>query len=412
VGLSVLCWGIAVGWVLLFDVGALPAVAVPDPVAREDSDGLSALTIPDRIGKGETLSTVLQRNGFSAADVHGLAGALETVMEVRRLRPGDEVEIRYGAGDSLEAVLIHRGPTDVVRAAPSQSGWSASFLDVPTERRTVALAGVLRDNLFLSIGRLGESAALTIAFANVFAWDFDFHSQSREGDLFSMVVEKIYRDGTFVGYGDLKAARYVSYLSGERTLSAFLYQDPSGQRDYYDADGKSTRKAFLRAPLEFQRISSGFSYSRLHPVHNRRMPHLGVDYAAPEGTPVYSVASGVVTDRGHRGGGGNTVAIRHAMGYTTKYLHLSRFARGLAVGTRVEQKEVIGYVGATGTVTAAHLDFRLYRHGKPVNPLTQIFPPGPPVPEEFRSDFAVRQALLEQQLDAPRPGSEIALAVD
>jgi murein DD-endopeptidase MepM/ murein hydrolase activator NlpD len=128
------------------------------------------------------------------------------------------------------------------------------------------------------------------------------------------------------------------------------------------------------------------------------MPHLGVDYAARKGTPVYSVAAGVVVDRGWRGGGGNTVTVQHAMGYTSKYLHLSKFAKGLTVGTRVAQKEVIGYVGDTGTATAAHLDFRLLRHGKPVNPLTQIFPPGPPVPAEFRADFDARKAALEVSL--------------
>jgi murein DD-endopeptidase MepM/ murein hydrolase activator NlpD len=183
-------------------------------------------------------------------------------------------------------------------------------------------------------------------------------------------------------------------------FSAFLYDDPAGHRDYYDSDGKSLKKAFLRAPLDFDRISSGFSYSRLHPVHRRRMPHLGVDYAARKGTPVYSVAAGVVTDRGWRGGGGNTVTVQHAMGYTSKYLHLSRFAKGLTVGTRVAQKEVIGYVGATGTATGAHLDFRLLRHGKAVNPLTQIFPPGPPVPPEYRADFESRRAELEMLLGA------------
>jgi murein DD-endopeptidase MepM/ murein hydrolase activator NlpD len=211
-------------------------------------------------------------------------------------------------------------------------------------------------------------------------------------------VEKLYREGEFVGYGDLKAARYVSNLGGEHVFSAFLYDDPEGRRDYYDSDGKSLKKAFLRAPVDFDRISSGFSYSRLHPVYHRRMPHLGVDYAARKGTPVHSVAAGVVVDRGWRGGGGNTVTVQHAMGYTSKYLHLSRFASGLTVGTRVAQKEVIGYVGDTGTATAAHLDFRLMRHGKPVNPLTQIFPPGPPVRQEFRADFDRKKAALESQL--------------
>jgi murein DD-endopeptidase MepM/ murein hydrolase activator NlpD len=318
---------------------------------------------------------------------------------VRRLRQGDEVEIRFGS-EGAQSVVVHHGELERVFLLRSDLGWQSERTAVDIERRAFALSGTLEDNLFVSMTRLGEEAALTVSFANVFSWDFDFHTQSREGDRFSLVVDKLYREGEFVGYGDLKAARYVSSLDGARVFSAFLYDDPTGRRDYYDADGKSLKKAFLRAPVEFDRISSGFSYNRLHPVHRRRMPHLGVDYAARKGTPVYSVASGVVTDRGFRGGGGNTITVQHAMGYTSKYLHLSRFAKGVGVGTRVAQKEVIGYVGDTGTATAPHLDFRLLRHGKPVNPLTQIFPPGPPVPEEFRADFDTARALLEARLVA------------
>jgi murein DD-endopeptidase MepM/ murein hydrolase activator NlpD len=246
----------------------------------------------------------------------------------------------------------------------------------------------------------------------VFSWDFDFASQSRTGDRFSLIVDKLYDEGEFVGYGQLHAARYVSSLPGGRSFDAFHYEDPTGRRDYYDSLGNSLRKAFLRAPVDFERISSRFSYSRLHPIHHKRMPHLGVDYAARKGTPVYSVAAGVVVDRGYRGGGGNTITVRHAMGFTSKYLHLSRFARSVSVGTRVEQKEVIGFVGDTGTATAPHLDFRLLHHGRPVNPLTQIFPPGPPVAEEFRVDFEARKAALARKLATLDPKRAVVTTDD
>jgi murein DD-endopeptidase MepM/ murein hydrolase activator NlpD len=393
----------------VFRLGPLPEVAsaaVADlPEERQES---GVLTIPDRFGRGDTLSSVLSRNGFDALEVHEMGRALSAVLDVRRLRQGDEVEIRFGIGGA-DAVVVHHGELERVHLLRSEAGWQSERTVFDLERRTVALSGVLEDNLFVSMRRLGEEAPLTVAFANVFSWDFDFHTQSRAGDRFSVIVQKLYREGAFVGYGDLEAARYVSSLGGERVFSAFLFDDPSGRRDYYDADGKSLKKAFLRAPVEFDRISSGFSYSRLHPVHRKRMPHLGVDYAARKGTPVYSVAAGVVADRGWRGGGGNTVTVQHAMGYTSKYLHLSRFAKGLAVGTRVAQKEIVGFVGDTGTATAPHLDFRLLRHGKPVNPLTQIFPPGPPVPAEFRSDFDARKLELESKLAlAERRGPMVA----
>jgi murein DD-endopeptidase MepM/ murein hydrolase activator NlpD len=373
------------------------AAATPASIAPEREEDLM---IPDRFDRGDTLSSVLARNGFDGVEIHEMGRALAAVMNVRHLRQGDELEIRFQEG-AVASVLLQCGDLTRVLLVRSDAGWQSERTAVDVERRTVALSGLLEGNLFFSMAKLGESPPLTVAFASVFSWDFDFHTQSRRGDRFSLIVEKLYREGEFVGYGDLEAARYLSRGDGpgdEHAFSAFLYQDPNGRRDYYDAEGKSLRKAFLRAPVAFERISSGFSYNRLHPIHGRRMPHLGVDYAARTGTPVYAVAAGVVVDRGYRGGGGNTVTVRHQMGYTSKYLHLSRFAKGLRAGRRVEQKEVIGYVGSTGTATGAHLDFRLLRHGKPVNPLTQIFPPGPPVPAEFRADFDSRKAVLEERL--------------
>ena len=410
--ISVAVWAVLAYRLGIGSVGELPAVEPTGDRVRAARVALVAVphlqtvVIPDRLGRGETLSSVLSRNGFSAAEIHDIARALSAIMNVRHLRAGDELEILYdgngGEPTTIRLKSLNQGDLRCVELTRSELGWQSLSEEIELTRRTVSLSGTLEGNLFTSISRLGEGAPLTIAFANVFAWDFDFYTQSREGDRFSLVVEKLYREGEFVGYGDLRAARYLSYFSGERVFSAFLYEDPSGTRDYYNPEGKSMRKAFLRAPLDFQRISSGFSYSRLHPIHKRRMPHLGVDYAARTGTPVYSVAAGVVTGRAFTKGGGNTVTVRHAMGYTTKYLHLSRFAKGLGVGRRVEQKEVIGYVGMTGSATGPHLDFRLIHHGKAVNPVTQIFPPGPPVAEEFFSDFQERRARLAKQLDSRR----------
>ncbi len=410
--LSVASWAVVAGWLGVSHIGELPAVAPPRAADRADSLFPATTGIPDRLRRDETLSTVLTRNGFSSTDVYEIARALSAVMDVRHLRAGDEFEFHYDlTSGAASRIQIHRTALRQIALTRSKLGWQSESEEVELTRRTVSLTSVLVDNLFASMSRLGEGAALTIAFAKVFAWDFDFHTESRNGDRFSLVVEKLYHEGEFVGYGELRAASYVSYSSKERVFSAFLYEDPAGNRDYYDPEGKSMRKAFLRAPLDFERISSGFSRSRLHPIHKRRMPHLGVDYAARSGTPVYSVAAGVVTGRNFTKGGGNTVTVRHAMGYMTKYLHLSRFARGLAVGQRVEQKEVIGYVGMTGSATGPHLDFRLIHHGKAVNPVTQIFPPGPPVPGEYRADFESRKEQLARQLEAPRRAGR-AVAID
>ena len=357
------------------------------------------LVVPDRVRRGDTLATVLLRNGFNALEVHQMAAALTPHFNPRHLRPGDEVEIRYADSGDVEAVWIHRGTLETYEIRSEPDGWVGDQLSIVIEHREIAHQGSVQGSLFESLESMGESAPLVIAFAEVFQWDFDFYTQSRPGDRFSFLVEKLYRDDRFAGYGDLLAARYVS---GHANLSAFLFVDPDGKnKGYYDPNGKSMRKAFLRAPLKFQRISSRFSYSRLHPVHRRRMPHLGVDYAAPQGTPVHSVAAGTVTGISTKGGSGRMVTIRHAMGYESKYLHLSRFAKGLRTGKRVAQKQVIGYVGSTGLATGPHLDFRLIRHGKPANPLKQIYPPGPPVAVEHMDAYLERVKELAARMSSP-----------
>ena len=396
----------AVALVVLLQQVPLDLPAPPRFESAPESSSEPYLSIPDRMRRGEALASLLHRNGFTAREVHDLAEALSQHMNIRHLRPGDEVEIFYGRDGEAESVQVSRGAFEAYEVRRESDGWVGEPVQVELERREVVRHGRLRGSLFASMGRMGETAVLVIAFAEVFAWDFDFYTQSRPGDHFSLVVDKLYLDGKLVGYGDLKAARYVS---GNTDLAAFLYQDPTEKKDFYDINGKSMRKAFLKTPLKFQRISSRFSYSRLHPVHKRRMPHLGVDYAAPTGTPVYSVASGVVSGISRKGGGGNQVNIKHAMGYISKYLHLSRFARGLRVGKRVQQKEVIGYVGSTGVATGPHLDFRLVRHGEHVNPLKQIFPPGPPVPDDYMPDFRRKMGLLANQLNLPA-GVQLAAA--
>jgi len=405
-------YGVGVFAVMAWQQVALPGVPSPPPPVEPESRTIQPvetpwLVFPDRIGRGETLAALLQRNGFSPYQVHQVSEALSPHLNLRHLRPGDEVEIRYAGAGEVEAIRVNRGLLETYEVRPEGDGWAAGQLSIVIEHREVARHGTLQGSLFASMESLGESAALVVTFAEVFAWDFDFYTQSRQRDRFSVLVEKLYRDDGFVGYGDLLAARYVS---GDTTLAAFLFDDPSGHKGYYDAEGKSMRKAFLKTPLRFERISSRFSYSRLHPVLGTHRPHLGVDYAAPTGTPVHSVAAGTVVGISTQGGSGRMVSIRHAMGYESKYLHLSRFAQGLRVGNRVEQKQVVGYVGSTGLATGPHLDFRLVRYGKPVNPLTQIFPPGPPVAEEYMEAFRRRVGELAIRLDPAAEAPRLANA--
>jgi murein DD-endopeptidase MepM/ murein hydrolase activator NlpD len=249
---------------------------------------------------------------------------------------------------------------------------------------------------------LGERAELVQAFADIFAYEVDFSTQTRPGDEFRLVFEKFYDQNGFVEYGNILAAQY---RTDERDHTAIRFEDEHGERaGYYTPDGRSVRRSFLRAPVNYTRISSGYSLSRLHPIFKRRRPHEGIDYAAPSGTPVWSVGDGVVVFQGWSGGFGRLLKIRHANGFVSYYGHLSRFANQTRVGTRVKQKQVIGYVGATGWATGPHLDFRLQRNGRFVNPLQTKFPHGEPIGVEDRERFeSIRDGLLAE-LRQTEPG--------
>jgi murein DD-endopeptidase MepM/ murein hydrolase activator NlpD len=223
---------------------------------------------------------------------------------------------------------------------------------------------------------------LALNLSDIFAWTVDFFGLQK-GDRFMVVYDEVYIDTTFVEIGRIHAA---GFISGKNVSHAFYFvQDSIGS--YWDASGNSLKRAFLKAPLKFSRISSHFSYARKHPILRIVRPHTGVDYAAPAGTPVMSIGDGTVIAKGFNGGGGHTVKIRHNSVYTTAYLHLSKYGEGVNVGSRVSQGQVIGYVGSTGTSTGPHLDFRVWMNGKPINPLTVESPPVEPIRESNKAMF-------------------------
>jgi murein DD-endopeptidase MepM/ murein hydrolase activator NlpD len=234
----------------------------------------------------------------------------------------------------------------------------------------------------------------------IFAWDIDFHTDLRAGDTFRVLLDERYRDGKFVGYHRILAAEMVNQ---QRLLQAVYYVAPEAQSTYYRPDGTPVRRMFLRSPLQYTRISSQFSHHRFHPVLGQYRPHLGIDYAAPTGTPVRSVADGVIAWAGMKGASGNMVEVRHNSIYSTFYLHLSRFASEVHVGKRVVQGEVIGYVGSTGLATGPHLDFRLTKAGKYLNPLDHKSIEAPPLPREGLPAFRTHaRRLLAELTNAPR----------
>ncbi len=402
------------GGALLFGFGALRGWNGPLPEPPTVAAALLSppsevglFRVPDRFIRGDSLSRVLTRNGFSSQEARDVARAVAPIQDLRELRTGQTVWMKrdaQGRPSAVELPLANLREVIVVRAA---DGWTARENGVETVLRRDIVRGTIEYSLYQSLVDAGERPDLAVLIGRALEYDIDFHRDSRRGDTFAAIVMKQYGpDGQWHDYGDLLAVRYVNR---GRPIHAVRFEFPDGRSGYYDFDGNSIRRAFLMSPLEYGRLTSGFSHRRLHPIHRVYRPHYGVDYAAPTGTPVMATADGVVTDAGPRGPNGNMVTVRHTGGYETKYLHLSRIR--VTPGQRVEQRDVVGLVGSTGTSTGPHVDYRLYRYGRPLNPRAQVLPPGPPIPEAFVPDFlAQRQRLLAALDGRPRPRREAPVA--
>ncbi len=260
------------------------------------------------------------------------------------------------------------------------------------------VSATIHSSLFEAVRAAGEKPDLAGNLSDIFAWDIDFIRDIQPGDQFRVLVEKRYRDGRFFGYGKIQAA---FFMNKGIVFKAFLHKDADGISGYYDETGKSLQKAFLKAPLAFSRISSTFTTKRLHPIFKEYRPHPGVDYAAPQGTPIKSVGDGVITQIGFNKGMGNFITIRHSNGYTTGYNHMSGFTKNMVVNKRVQQGDVIGFVGMTGYATGPHLDFRMRKDGKPVDPLKYKSPSAKPVnPDEIAAFLAKARELSRKIITA------------
>ncbi|MCL2122544.1 MAG: peptidoglycan DD-metalloendopeptidase family protein [Desulfovibrionaceae bacterium] len=262
------------------------------------------------------------------------------------------------------------------------------------------LQGTVESSLFQSVAALGESPSLAIVVADVFRWDIDFIRDVQDGDSFSILVEKRHRDGQFKHYGHVLGA---AFTNKGKLFEAFLFRGVSGNASHYNAKGASLRKVLLKAPLAFTRITSGYSMGRKHPIFHDVRPHEGVDYAAPTGTPIKAVGDGVVNRKGWQGGYGNTISIRHGAGLESQYGHMSGYARGLAVGTRVRQGQVIGFVGMTGWATGPHLDFRLKQHGRFINPTKAVNPREESIATGQMKDFEERKTQIRNFVSGVTP---------
>ena len=349
------------------------------------------------IGRNDTLDRIFRELQLHVADL----AALRNLPDVRRsldiVRPGDVIQMTHLGGE-LKSLTRRINETATLSVTRAEQGFSASIVENPLETAEQRLTGTVESSLYVAVNEAGGTDRLAVSLADVFKYDIDFVNAVQPGDRFIVTHEQQWQDGEFVRDGDILAAEFVN--SG-RVYRAVRYVTPGGNADYYTPDGRPVRKAFLRYPVDYGRISSGYSLGRRHPILNRVRAHRGIDFAAPAGTPIKAAGAGRVASRGVSGGYGNVVVLTHSNGVTTLYGHMSRYARGLAVGDRVAQGEVIGYVGMTGLATGPHVHYEYRVNGVHKNPARVTMPKADPIPANLMEDFLVKTAPLLARLDTP-----------
>lgn len=378
-----------------------PPAAPPPPAPSSEPEQPAARRQTVALRRGDNLVAALVRSGLDPRVGHDIAAALrKSGANLRRMRPHDTLEITWGLDGQPVAVTWEPSPWLGYAVISTADGWTVERSETRPDVRVETVQGRVSTSLFQAVEDSGESPQLVLAFVAIFESEFDFTADTRTGDQFRMLVEKRYAGDRFVDYGQILAAQY---LNDGRILTGVGFEGRAGRLGYYDLEGRSLRKSFLKSPLEFTRITSGFTYARPHPILGGVRPHLAIDYAAPVGTPVRAVADGTVVRAGPDGGNGISVLLRHRRGYETMYNHLSRLGPGIRRGVRVSQRQVIGYVGSTGLATGPHLDYRVARNGVWVNPLNEKFIPGEPIAPAERGAYLRHARSLVSRLEREAP---------
>lgn len=353
--------------------------------------------IRGKVMRNESLYLILNELGVSPQTVRTLANGSRGVYRIERIQPGQEYLVyRHKEQKTVDRFILHTNRRDYI-LYDWRDGLDIKAGSLPVETSVHLVSGSIDHSLYVSLQEQGVDPILGNKLSEIFGWQIDFF-RIYKGDGFKVLYEQQYIEGVPVGVGEILAAEFIH--KGE-TFDAFYFETEE-RAGYFDKNGNGVQKALLKAPFRYsQRISSGFSHTRFHPVLKKTMPHYGVDYAAPLGTPVISVGDGEVIEARYRGPNGNIVKVRHNGTYTTAYLHLNGFARGIKPGRKVKQGEVIGYVGRTGRVTGVHLDYRIYQNGSPVNPLTIKLPPSKAISDEHMQEFRKVTGEFSRQLNQP-----------
>lgn len=347
-----------------------------------------------KVRNGQYFSTLLAGLGMSQKEAYDLTQASASVFDVKTLRVGQPYRAYYGGNGALEYLVYERDKSGgiVFDCAGSYGAWTYEK-PVEVERRYADVT--INSSLWNDMLKAGVSPLLIISLSDIYAWTIDFFALQK-GDRFRVLYEERLCDGEVIA---IDTVRYAVFSHDGKEFPMVMFNQRDGGNIWWNDKGESMRKAFLKAPLNYTRVSSGFSYARRHPVTRKVQPHTGVDYAAPKGTPVMSIGDGVVISAKYEGAGGNTVRIRHNSVYTTAYLHLSKYGKGIKAGQRVRQGEIIGYVGSTGRSTGPHLDFRVWKNGSPINPLKMDSPPAEPIKEDNRKLFDAACVTYRAQAD-------------
>ncbi|HSC84088.1 MAG TPA: peptidoglycan DD-metalloendopeptidase family protein [Pseudomonas sp.] len=348
------------------------------------------------VGNGDTLSTVFARVGLSATDLHEALNSSKEAKQLSRLKIGQVLDFKLTPDGKLDSVSSKLSDLESIALNRTDKGYNFKRELVKPDVRTSYSHGVINSSLFLSAKRAGLTHDLTMDLANVFGYDIDFALDIRDGDEFEVIYEEHVVNGKQVGNGDILAARFTNR---GKTYTAVRYTSKQGVTSYYNADGNSMRKAFIRTPVDFARISSKFSMGRRHPILNKIRAHKGVDYAAPRGTPIKAAGDGKIVLAGRRGGYGNAVIIQHGNTYRTLYGHMQGFAKGIRTGGMVKQGQIIGYIGTTGLSTGPHLHYEFQVNGKHVDPLSQKLPMADPIARNEKQRFMQLSTPLMARMD-------------
>jgi murein DD-endopeptidase MepM/ murein hydrolase activator NlpD len=372
------------------------APAAPEPPAMVPAPPERVVAVTSRLARNQTLAQALFKLDLDGSQVRAVVEALKGHFPFNRARPGDQLRVERREGDpAVQRISYRQGPADewIVERLPDGTLRGAKRpVELTTEVARVQVQ--IQSSLYESLQKNGEDPNLAVLAADVLAWDVDFYQDVRAGDRMKMVVEKVFADGKLVRYGEVLAAEYDGAATGRKRL--FRYTDPDGQTSYFDDEGQSARRGFLKSPLKYANVTSRFG-NRVHPVLGYRKAHEGVDYGAPTGTPVWAVGDGQVRQSGWNGGCGKSVTLRHRNGYETVYCHLSAVA--VSAGKPVSQKQIIGYVGATGLATGPHLHYAVKRGGAFMNPLQLKVPREAPIPEKWMPDFREKISPVRAKLE-------------